>query len=403
MKTNNSMSNQNGTSPVPSYQKWYSSPKMAPALRRRTLTMAAEPEPEPEPWHVIWDFSSSDSYYKGGPSGSGDHLETVDLSFTVPSAPVPKPTTENPVPDPPEPLEASCNMTLTVDDWGKMSVGDQIIDMTSGGAGPQGGHAKWTQESGDFNLKSGSYTLHVEQSNIDYDPKDKNLSICDYAFEAHVDKEGPPPAGGKKKPGCDCCSFDGNGAGCPPPPTRRFRSAASVFGNTSSGGENAQAISDASLMYWGADFGHFRGLGGIPTGSIELLATDSTDGLNHPHALCYDSMLASFLDIPEGGILAGGTFDIVTGAGRVCVQCEVDRETLTIVGEFTSSGNRAFFTTVDGVLCVQWMKTDKSVAVYNARTGALVSYTTRWGNIYTDDQIGAYLRVHRDSAVTKHK
>lgn len=107
-------------------------------------------------------------------------------------------------------------MTLTVDDWGKMSVGDQTIDMTSGGAGPQGGHAKWTQESGDFNLKSGSYTLHVEQSNIDYDPKNKNLSICDYAFEAHVDKEGPPPAGGKKKPGCDCCSFDGNGAGCPP-------------------------------------------------------------------------------------------------------------------------------------------------------------------------------------------
>lgn len=178
------MSNQNGASPVPNYWKWYSSPKMAPAVRRRTMTMAAEPEPEPEPWHVIWDFSSSDSYYKGGPSGSGDHLETVDLSFTVPSAPVPKPTTENPVPEPPEPLEASCNMTLTVDDWGKMSVGDQTIDMTSGGAGPQGGHAKWTQESGDFNLKSGSYTLHVEQSNIDYDPKDKNLSICDYAFES---------------------------------------------------------------------------------------------------------------------------------------------------------------------------------------------------------------------------
>ena len=63
-----------------------------------------------------------------------------------------------------------------------------------------------------------------------------------------------------------------------PPPAGRSRSLASVFGNTSSGGENAQAISDASLMYWGADFGHFRGLGGIPTGSIELLATDSTDG-----------------------------------------------------------------------------------------------------------------------------
>ena len=284
------------------------------------------------------------------------------------------------------------------DSWGKMSVGEQTIDMTSGGEGPQGGHAKWTQESGEFTLKSGEYTLHVEQSNIDYDPKEKNLSICDYDLKAYIDKEGPATAGGKKKPTCDCCNFDGQGGGCPPPPAGRSRSLASVFGNTSSGGENAQAISDASLMYWGADFGHFRGLGGISTGSIELLATDSTDGLNHPHALCYDSMLASFLDIPEVGIVAGGTFDIVTGAGRVCVQCEVDRETLTIVGEFTSSGNRAFFTTVDGVLCVQWMKTDKSVAVYNARTGALVSYTTRWGNIYTAEQIGAYLRVNRDSA-----
>lgn len=103
--------------------------------------------------HVIWDFSSSGSYYKGGPSDSGDHMETVDFSFTVPSAPVPEPTTENPVPEPPEPLEATCNMTLTVDDWGKMSVGEQTIDMTSGGEGPQGGHAKWSKESGEFTLK----------------------------------------------------------------------------------------------------------------------------------------------------------------------------------------------------------------------------------------------------------
>ena len=392
------MNIQNGVPSVPVYQRWYSSPKMVQAARGRAMVLNEEPEPEPKPWHVIWDFSSSGSYYKGGPSDSGDHMETVDFSFTVPSAPVPEPTTENPVPEPPEPLEATCNMTLTVDDWGKMSVGEQTIDMTSGGEGPQGGHAKWSKESGEFTLKSGEYTLHVEQSNIDYDPKEKNLSICDYDFKAYIDKEGPATAGGKKKPTCDCCNFDGQGGGCPPPPAGRSRSLASVFGNTSSGGENAQAISDASLMYWGADFGHFRGLGGIPTGSIELLATDSTDGLNYPHALCYDSMLASFLDIPEVGIVAGGTFDIVTGTERVCVQCGVDRKTLTIVGEFTSSGNRAFFTTVDGVLCVQWMKTDKSVAVYNARTGALVSYTTRWGNIYTAEQIGAYLRVNRDSA-----
>lgn len=40
----------------------------------------------------------------------------------------------------------------------------------------------------------------------------------------------------------------------------------------------------------------------------------------------------------------------------------------------------------------------QDVAVYIARTGALVSYTTRWGNIYTAEQIGAYLRVNRDSA-----
>ena len=397
------MNIQNGVSSVPVYQRWYSSPKTVQAARGRAMVLNEEPESEPEPWHVVWNKSFSDSYYKGKPSTSGDHMETAEKSFTVPSAPTPQPTEEDPTPTPPEPLEATCNMTLTVDDWGKMSVGQsstvaQEIDMTSGGEGPQGGHAKWTKESGEFTLKSGEYTLHVEQNNIDYDPPENNISVCDYKFEAHIDKEGPATAGGKKKPTCDCCNFDGQGGGCPPPPAGRSRSAAPVFGNTSSGGENAQAISDASLMYWGADFGHFRGLGGIPTGSIELLATDSTDGLNHPHALCYDSMLASFLDIPEVGIVAGGTFDIVTGAGRVCVQCEVDRETLTIVGEFTSSGNRAFFTTVDGVLCVQWIKTDKSVAVYNARTGALVSYTTRWGNIYTAEQIGAYLRVNRDSA-----
>ena len=102
-------------------------------------------------------------------------METAEKSFTVPSAPTPQPTEEDPTPTPPEPLEATCNMTLTVDDWGKMSVGQsstvaQEIDMTSGGEGPQGGHAKWTKESGEFTLKSGEYTLHVEQNNIDYDP-----------------------------------------------------------------------------------------------------------------------------------------------------------------------------------------------------------------------------------------
>lgn len=399
------MNVQNGTPSVPSYQKWYSSPKMAPAVRGRAMMLAAapEPEPEPKPWHVVWDKSFSDSYYKGAPSGSGDHMETVEKSFSVPTPPYTRPTPEDPNPEPPEPLEATCNMTLTVDDWGKMSVGQSStvakeIDMTSGGEGPQGGHAEWTKESGEFTLKSGDYTLHVEQSNIDYDPPQNNISVCDYSFEAHVDKEGPAPKGGKKKPSCDCCNFDGEGGGCPPAPTGRARSTAPAFGNTSSGGENAQATSNASLMYWGADFGHFRGLGGIPTGSIELLATDSTEGLNHPHALCYDSMLASFLDIPQGGIVAGGTFDIVTGAGRVCVQCEVDMETLTIVGEFTSSGNRAVFTTVDGVSCVQWMKTDRSTAVYNASTGALVSYTTKWGSVYTAEQANSYIRVNRDSA-----
>ena len=99
------MNIQNGVSSVPVYQRWYSSPKMVQAARGRAMVLNEEPEPEPEPWHVIWDFSSSGSYYKGGPSDSGDHMETVDFSFTVPSAPVPEPTTENPVPESPEPLQ----------------------------------------------------------------------------------------------------------------------------------------------------------------------------------------------------------------------------------------------------------------------------------------------------------
>lgn len=83
------MNIQNGVSSVPVYQRWYSSPKMVQAARGRAMVLNEEPEPEPKPWHVIWDFSSSGSYYKGGPSDSGDHMETVDFSFTVPSAPFP--------------------------------------------------------------------------------------------------------------------------------------------------------------------------------------------------------------------------------------------------------------------------------------------------------------------------
>ena len=75
------MNIQNGVSSVPVYQRWYSSPKMVQAARGRAMVLNEEPEPEPKPWHVIWDFSSSGSYYKGGPSDSGDHMETVDFSL----------------------------------------------------------------------------------------------------------------------------------------------------------------------------------------------------------------------------------------------------------------------------------------------------------------------------------
>lgn len=407
MKTNNSLTSQTGSAPVPAYQKWYSSPKMVHAARGRAMVLNEEPEPESEPWHVVWNKSFSDSYYKGKPSTSGDHMETAEKSFTVPSAPTPQPTEEDPTPTPPEPLEATCNMTLTVDDWGKMSVGQsstvaQEIDMTSGGEGPQGGHAKWTKESGEFTLKSGEYTLHVEQSNIDYDPPENNISVCDYEFEAHIDKEGPPEDGGEDTPDCGCDDSEDDG-GSPPSPSyarsSRLQTIPTLFPfTTSSAGGDVQAVSNASRMYWQTGFGRFRGMSGIPRGKISLQALEGIDGLEQPSSLHYDEPLASYIDIPEGGIVPGSKFDVVSGAKRTCFQCEVDGTTLTLVGVFTASGSRAFLVTIDDVKCIKWVKTDKSVAIYDTNTGELVSYTTKWGATYTKAQISSYLQIKKDNS-----
>ncbi len=112
-----------------------------------------------------------------------DSMDPIDIPFLVP-----------------EGYSASLTIHLGVDDWGKLTIidssgGERLtlsLTMNDEEAGPRGGHAYWSKE-GSVVLPSGTYSLHVEQSNTTYPEQydsRHNVSKCDFTVAASLQKKG---------------------------------------------------------------------------------------------------------------------------------------------------------------------------------------------------------------------
>ena len=126
--------------------------------------------------HMSGTFERSDS--ENGTT-SEDSMEDTEIAFLVP-----------------EGYTADLSASLTVDDWGKLTITDDkgavhlTVSMTSAesSAGDRGGHEEWTR-TGSANLPSGKYTILVHHENITYtgqyaDKSIYNISKCNFSIDA---------------------------------------------------------------------------------------------------------------------------------------------------------------------------------------------------------------------------
>ena len=365
-------------SSIPSYHKWYFGSTAKPMPRG----MRSAPEPAPLPFEEIHEH---DEITVGPPSTSADGHSAYG-SFTIPEGEEGKK------------LYGTCSLFLGVDDWGSLEVKDSggnvvaQVDLkeNSQEAGDQGGH-KYHSSTGGAQLPSGTYSWEVNQTNIDYDPEDDNVSICNYSIDVV-----PTEPGGKEKPDpcpCEGGTCDGSGGEPPSPSLARSdsRVRSSTLGDYSSAGCSVTAESTATLMYWSCNFGAFRGLGGLPAGRVELRAEEHVSGLESPSSLAYNHPLNSHLEVPEGGLAAGVRFDLVQGDRVIAMRCASNGVDVRPVGVDTSGGGRAALVTVEGQSCLQWTVMDGSEYLFSSETGQLLSYTTADKQVISN--ASAYLDV----------
>ena len=372
--------NKNSHTSTPPYQAWFPGARHEQASARSSFKSRGVPTPAPLPFREVHEGTDNKI---GPPSTSKDSMQ-FDGYFDIPKGPGG------------EDIYGTCSIFLGVEDWGlfevKNSSGDVVarIDLQEDpqDMGPQGGHQYHCSTDG-AQLPSGSYTWSVTQRNIDYEPASGNVSICNYRIDVV-----PTEPGGQTTPEtCPCegdaCSGDG---GPPPPPSGRLHqpAGASPLGDSSSAGCSVRAESTATLMYWSCNFGSFRGLGGIPSGRIELYSREGVDGLQSPASLVLNHPLASYLDVPDGEIKAGSRFDLVQGGRVIAMRCESNGIDVRPVGVDAKGGGVATLVTENQQPCLQWTVGDGSRYLFCAVTGALLSYTTADKQVIAD--ASAYLK-----------
>ena len=202
---NNSAPMESGPSSVPVYRKWYFGSSVKPSALLRGSRSADDPMPLP-----FEEVHEDENHTVGPPSTSADGYRKYG-SFAIPEG------ADGKI------LYGTCSLFLGVDDWGSLEVRDSggnivaQVDLkeNSQEAGDQGGH-KYHTGVGGAQLPSGTYSWEVNQTNIDYDPEDANVSICNYKIDVV-----PTEPGGKEEP--DSCPCEGDtcdeSGGTPPSPS----------------------------------------------------------------------------------------------------------------------------------------------------------------------------------------
>ncbi len=288
-----------------------------------------------------------------------------------------------------------------VDDSVSLSVDDSSVSSTSGAAHPFSLSIE--------GLQPGVHKLAVVHHNInDYPDPTGNISLISGTvgpcpcFEIEPDENVKVSC----ECGCGCDRNDGDPGGGLPSPAARSSIRHSGFGSSSAG---SGIIREARLQYmrWSANFGTFRGMGGIPKGRIELIGYRYSASLLTPAGLAYSHPAASFVSLPAGGIRPNSLLRVRQGGAYANYICDANGNAAFGVGSTSSSTDRADFVSelvrtpsaalpLAEAAYLRILKTDGTATFYYLETGAFAAYISPQNSLLTADAAARCLDIVRE-------
>ena len=284
----------------------------------------------------------------------------------------------------------SVSFSVSADDNATLSVGGTSISSSYsrdvGGPVPASGMAL---------LNPGIYEVSLFYLNIDYKPPSGNVASLSWSVSSGragtliPEKNDPPPPSL-----CDCDDSDKGGSE-PTVQSARSRVFSAFSGAHSSAGRNARLSVDADCFCWQSDFGKFRGLGGIASGRLEILAYAFSETLASPDFLEFRHPLNSWLVFPNEGISAGTQLKVFTGGAYTSWVCDGNGNQFFPIGTSSKVSEILRWATAEKT-SLELVFPDKSVIKFSAEDGEILSYKTPRGRLWTASELASFLEILRD-------
>ena len=298
-----------------------------------------------------------------------------------------------------EPIQVTAD--LSVDDLGEFSMGPLKISLPE--QGPNGG-SSGQSDSASGKLPPGFYCATLSYDNIDY-KKNANKAFLEFSLNASPGKAVPEDnednAGDCERDDCDCQKGAQNENTTQPggeegaPASRKIRSAEWA---SSSGGKNITATISKNNMLWQANFGTFRGMGGVPGGMLEITAKNFSETAWSIHSLAYNHPMASRLEKPSGSSYIGQPntmVKVVSGTSKHHYLIGGDGNSIFGAGVSTgtTTSARVQYGSSGETSHIEFKTHTKSSTIYSTVSGMPSSYNTWSGKQISSSEFARYLDI----------
>ena len=298
-----------------------------------------------------------------------------------------------------EPVQVTAD--LSVDDLGEFSMGPLKISLPE--QGPNGG-SSGQSDSASGKLLPGFYCATLSYDNIDY-KKNANKAFLEFSLNASPGKAVPEDnednAGDCERDDCDCQKGSQNENTTQPggeegaPASRKIRSAEWA---SSSGGKNITATISKNNMLWQANFGTFRGMGGVPGGMLEITAKNFSETAWSIHSLAYNHPMASRLEKPSGSSYIGQPntmVKVVSGTSKHHYLIGGDGNSIFGAGVSTGTTTSARFQygSSGEPPHIEFKTHTKSSTIYSTVSGMPSSYNSWSGKQISSSEFARYLDI----------
>lgn len=327
------------------------------------------------------------SYSHGKPSTSADVMTPIFRVFQLPE------------------ISGEDRHTVTasgqVDDSVTVTVDNNTQSSSSGSA-----HS-FSLEFG--NLSGGFHCLFVEHHNINYYPDPTgNISLINGTVGPCPPISIIPDENEKDECECSCEDGEGDSGGSPSGPSARtMDNLPSVALNSTSAGGRVSRLATLQYMRWSTSFGVFRGMGGIPSGRLEIMGYQYSGSLLTPEGLTYRHPAASAVLVPEGGIAPNESFRVYEGGSFTNYVCDADGQSAFGIGSTSSGTNQAQFvkslsreddavTALREASYLRISKVDGSATFYHLSTGCFAGYISPQNSLLTEEDAENYLVLLRE-------